>query len=203
MLRVPPDFCVCFDPISSTADERLAIQCKYCLKAMTIGHWSICNWSLHCKHLKNRFKWMFWVIFWWYDTFVNWILSAAWTLIELVGRNNNRWCKRYKYLKIRPQNQQCGGKGKYSKPKPAKYWAAIFGEHLNWDKYCAIFGKLLNWGLAASQPPWNRPGMTAVFFADRATHVVLSYQWRLFWPQCKCLYVSVEVQFNVEIQCRI
>ena len=145
---------------------------------------------------------MFWVIFWWYDTFENWIVSAAWTLIELVGRNN-RWCKRYKYLKIRPQNQQCGGKGKYSKPKPAKYWAAIFGEHLNWDKYCAIFGKLLNWGLAASQPPWNRPGMTAVFFADRATHVVLSYQWRLFWPQCKCLYVSVEVQFNVEIQCRI
>ena len=105
---------------------------------------------------------MFWVIFWWYDTFENWIVSAAWTLIELVGRNN-RWCKRYKYLKIRPQNQQCGGKGKYSKPKPAKYWAAIFGEHLNWDKYCAIFGKLLNWGLAASQPPWNRPGMTAVF----------------------------------------
>ena len=119
---------------------------------------------------------------------------------DWIGRRYNRWCKRYKYLKIRRQNQQCGGKGKYSKPKAAKYCAAIFGEHLKWDKYCAIFGKLLNWGLAASQPPWNRPGMAAGFCRHTSSFHIMEI---IFTPmQDRGRKCSVKLKFNFNaIQC--
>ena len=137
---------------------------------------------LHCRHYMFKKTWRI---------FRKWIMGQF-RKLDIEGKSeclNCDWIGKVAEQMVQalqipqnpPQNQQCGGKGKYSKPKAAKYCAAIFGEHLNWDKYCAIFGKPLNWWLASSQPPWKGPGIAAVFFAKRSTHALLSYQGRLFF----------------------
>ena len=124
----------------------------------------------------------------------NWMLPAASNLIELVGHITDGASATNTSKSVAKINSAEGRVNIQNQSRPniaPQYLASIWNE-TNIARYLANF-----WIRGCQHR--NRPGIDLVwqlFFANRPTHVVLSYQWRLFLPYCKCLYVSVEVECN-------